>query len=630
MSKTLRHRFAGLLPVFALIVACSLVAAAQPPKTEKAADTKTPAKNEPDLTGFKTVDKAITTRISKAAPEQATQPGYLGIQVAPNPKGKLLVEYVEPSSPAAAAGLAEGDLLLKLGDQEISNADALRGQLLSRSPGEVVRLAIQRKDKPMELTAQLGGTSRPLNVDGRRVVLGIRFGEAKDDKGMPVDVVTEGSGAAVAGVKKGDILVKLDGVALTANDRMADKLAEKKPGDKVTMLIRRDGKEMELSATLGTDTLNGGARPAGWDERGRRYFTKNVYRLAIVGIEFPDVKHNDKIKNTDWQDSLFSKGTYTKTSVTGQNVFGSLNDYYIEQSYGALRVEGKMFDYVEASKKRAEYANDTGNRKTALLSEALDKLLARDGKDALKDYDGIFFIYAGERVSTNRGGLYWPHRANVTHSGKRLDYFIVQEGGARMTNISVICHEFGHLLGLPDLYARPENPGSEGLGVWCAMSNQIGTGRPQHFSAWPKEKLGWLKPAVIDPTVKQKLILAPVEDSAKECYKVLIRPDGSEYILLENRVNKGFDKELPAQGLLIWHVVQDKPILEESHGVEGPSGPRVFLNSVPYPSPSNNAYTPYTMPSSKPQMGAGLPVHITNIRKLPDGRITFYIGYEQL
>src|SRR5262249_39822729 len=193
-------------------------------------------------------------------------------------------------------------------------------------------------------------------------------------------------------------------------------------------------------------------------------------------------------------------------------------------------------------------------------------------------------------------------------------------------NISVICHEFGHLLGLPDLYARPESPGSVGIGVWCAMSIQVGNGRPQHFSAWCKEKLGWLKPAVLDPTVKQKLILSPVEDSAKECFKVLIKPDGSEYLLLENRRKKGFDQSLPAEGLLMWRVVNNRPTLEESHGVEGPAGPRVFLQAIPYPSPANNAFTPFTTPSSRSQLGGGLPVHITNIRRLPDGRITFHLG----
>src|SRR5262249_50637925 len=149
----------------------------------------------------------------------------------------------------------------------------------------------------------------------------------------------------------------------------------------------------------------------------------------------------------------------------------------------------------------------------------------------------------------------------------------------------------------------------------------------QHFSAWCKEQLGWLQPAVIDPTVKQKLILAPVEDSAKECVKVLLKPDGSEYFLLENRHRKGFDQDLPGEGLLIWRVVGNRPILEESHGVEGPAGPRVFLGSVPFPSKANTAFTPYTVPSSRSQLGGGLPVHITNIRRLADGRITFQVGY---
>ena len=62
--------------------------------------------------------------------------------------------------------------------------------------------------------------------------------------------------------------------------------------------------------------------------------------------------------------------------------------------------------------------------------------------------------------------------------------------------------------------------------------------------------------------------------------------------------------------------------------MEGPRGPGVFLPSVPFPSTANDSFTPYTTPNSKSQLGGGLPVYITNIRKLPDGRVTFQIGYE--
>jgi hypothetical protein len=146
--------------------------------------------------------------------------------------------------------------------------------------------------------------------------------------------------------------------------------------------------------------------------------------------------------------------------------------------------------------------------------------------------------------------------------------------------------------------------------------------------AWCKEQLGWLKPMVIDPTVRQKLVLSPVEGSDKQCFKVLLRPDGSEYFLLENRHKTGFDTDLPGDGLLIWRVVGGRPFLQASHGIQGPAGPRSFLWEVPYPSVSNYAFTPFTTPSSRSQLGGGLPVYISQIERHSDGKITFAIGYK--
>ena len=277
---------------------------------------------------------------------------------------------------------------------------------------------------------------------------------------------------------------------------------------------------------------------------------------------------------------MFSKGRVYTKSVTGQAAYGSMHDFYSEQSDGQLNVDGKAFNYVQVSKKRMEY--NIGDR-YALLREAMDLLLKREGKDALKDFDGVFFIYAGGRAQVARGSLYWPHKSSVRYEGKNWPYFICPEGGERMANISVFCHEFGHMLGLPDLYARPENPGMEGVGVWSTMANQVGNGRPQQFDAWCKEKLGWVRPVVLDPAVKQKLILAPIEDSSRECFKIMVHPDGREYFLLENRGNKGFDKSLPGHGLLIWRVIGNRPVLEEAHGIAGPTGPRMFPWAVPFP-----------------------------------------------
>jgi M6 family metalloprotease-like protein len=581
----------------------------------------------PPLPEFRTVETAIAAQIKRGAVAASDQPGYLGLLVAPGPRGRLVVADVAPDSPSAKAGLKAGDLLLEAGGDAPADAEELRDAVHGSSPGEPFPIAVEREGKRLQLTVTLGAVSRPKAAAERRAVLGLTVGDA-GETGAPVTRVSPGLPAERAGIRTGDQIVEVDGRPLAPADRLADRISEKKPGDTVSLLVRRGEKTEEKKLTLAADA------PAGSDGffRGGSAWRKEVYRLAIVGMEYPDVKHNAKVSPRNWEEALFSKGTYKgKTNATGQSVFGSMNDYYQELSTGAFRVEGKMFDWVEAAKKRLDYSPGTGTgmrNRTELLVEALDKLLARDGKDALKEFDGIFFLYAGDRVQTSRGGLYWPHRGSVTHQGKRWPYFIVQEGASRMSSISVICHEFGHMLGLPDQYARPENPGSEGLGGWCAMSNENGSGRPQHICAWCKEHLGWLKPAVIDPTVKQRLVLAPVEESPRECFKVLVRPDGSEYFLLENRRKKGFDQDLRGEGLLIWRVVRGKTILEESHGVEGPSGPGVFLDSVPYPSGSNDAFTPFTTPSSRSQIGGGLPVFITNIRREKDGKISFWVGFE--
>ncbi len=624
-----------LLGLSVLFLGGGLLLAEPPAKPDKPAADK-PDKPEkkpdgPDLSDFKTVETATTTRTSFAAPSAQGEPGYIGIDVEAGPNGNLVVADVQPDSPAAQADLENGDVITSIGGAKVGSADGLRALVQTKAPGDKLTLSIIRKDKPMELTATVGAPSRPMKLTppGERAFLGVRLDESDD--GPTVKDVVPGSPAESAGVKVGDVFAKFDGAPFTDPNKLRDAMSTHKPGDAIALLLRRDGKDVELKIKLtSAGGPTGGFR--GWDDRNAGLWKKDVYHLAVVPVEFSDVKHNDKIDIKDWQEALFSGKTYSDRSVTGQRVYGSLHDFYQEQSYAGLDVQGKVFDWVPVGKKRMDYAEGSGvSGQSALLTEALDKLYERDGKDALADFDGIFFLYAGDRVDTNRGNLYWPHKASFQHKGKRWNYFICPElgGGAdRMANISTPCHEFGHMLGLPDLYARPENPGSEGIGKWCTMSEQLPGGRPQQFSAWCKEQLGWIKPAVIDPTVKQKLILAPVEDSGKECFKVLLRPDGSEYFLLENRRRKGFDTDLPGEGLLIWRVVSGRPFIEESHGIGGPAGPGVLLDLVPYPTKANNAFTPYTTPNSKSELGGGLPVNITNIRKLPDGRITLYVGYE--
>ena len=590
-----------------------------------------------DLTGYRTAKDATLAdraKFKEVVTAAIPVPGFIGIEIGQDDKGRVIIEEIAPNSPAERLGLKAGDALLKVGEDGVLSAARLKEQFRGLSAGQAIPFTVERRGKTIELSVTTVEASKPLKIEEaasvRRAVLGVQSEAAKGDAGgAAITSVTAGGSAEKAGIKAGDVIARVDDARVKADTGLREALSGKKPGDAVKLLVVRAGKEFELTATLQADT-NGssGGRTGGWDDRLPRAWTKPTYKLAVIGIEFPDTKHNNKIAGTNWEESLFSTGKYTGKNATGQTTYGSMNDYYKEISYGTFSVSGKFLGWAEVSKKRAEYGQ--GTSKTPLLNEAMDEATKKFGADALKDYDGLFILYAGGMATANRGNVYWPHRSTLSYKGKAWPYFIVNElqTGSGMRDISVFCHEFGHMLGLPDLYAQPERPGMEGVGSWCAMSQQAGGGRPQHFSAWCREQLNWVKPVMIDPRVKQKLILSPIEDDATQCYKVPVRADGSEYFLLENRRKTGFDSSLPAEGLLIWRVTGGRVLLEESHGIGGAAGPGAFRDSVPFPSGSNTAFTPHTMPSSKSALGGGFEVYITNIQKLSDGRIAFRIGYE--
>lgn len=592
----------------------------------------------PELADYLPPEKAATATIRTVARDRAGLAGYLGVNVAANPSG-LVVSEIHTDSPAAKAGLKKGDVIQKLDAETVRGVEAFRESILARSPGDSVSMTLMRDGKPQTIKAALTAVSRPMRLGAERVAFGARVADAKiGEEGTPVERVATDSPAAAAGIKTGDVILKVNATVLKRASQLTDLLAEQRAGDLLSVVLLREGKEIKAQVKLTADSGRSGGfgrRPGGF--RGRGAFAgpppttpwmKPVFRLAVVGIEFDDIQHNSKTTLKEWQQALFSKSANTKKNATSQNVAGSLNDYFFEQSYGKLHVEGKVFDWVKVAKKRGDYSQGSGtSNRGALPNEALEKLAARDGKDALRDFDGVFFIYAGSSVRTNRGAVYYPHAGTLTHNGRRLPYLMSFEGGERMAALRSFCREFAFLLGLPDLAARTENIGSEGVGAWCLMGGEI-RDKPQGLSAWAKEQLGWIKPAVIDPTVKQKLILSPVSNGPTQCVKVLVRADGSEYFLLENRAKSGADAMLPGEGLLIWRVVNGRPVLEESHGIEGSAGPRSLPDSIPYPSKANNAFTPLTTPSSRSARGGGLPVHITEIRRLADGRITFHVGYE--
>ncbi|MEE4277111.1 MAG: M6 family metalloprotease domain-containing protein, partial [Halieaceae bacterium] len=121
--------------------------------------------------------------------------------------------------------------------------------------------------------------------------------------------------------------------------------------------------------------------------------------------------------------------------------------------------------------------------------------------------DQVSRLSESERSCAN---LLWPHRSTVaTNLGKgpAVDGVTNARGGidlgnglwlldynmqSEYTSVSTFIHEFGHSLGLPDVYAQQTN---NSTGSWEAMAATTGP-LPQELSAWSRTVLGWMEPCV--------------------------------------------------------------------------------------------------------------------------------------
>jgi len=95
-----------------------------------------------------------------------------------------------------------------------------------------------------------GGWSYNGEEDSKTAFLGVS--SEKDEKaGVEIQEVTKESAAEKAGLKKGDIITKIDDVNIEDPEKLTETIRSHKPDDKVTITYKRDGKEQKTTATLG-------------------------------------------------------------------------------------------------------------------------------------------------------------------------------------------------------------------------------------------------------------------------------------------------------------------------------------------------------------------------------------------
>ena len=316
----------------------------------------------------------------------------------------------------------------------------------------------------------------------------------------------------------------------------------------------------------------------------------NNFRGLIILIEYND-KSFSREDYADIIEGMVNEENYT--GYTGKNghfesYTGSVRDYFTDNSNGKFQPE---FDVVGPY--TVDYSQYYVNA-TANANEIINSVLDIADPDVdYSQYDGdgdgvvdlVFFIVAGNGANYggNDGRLWWPHRSIVynPYATDWSDWAVVKDGvmlldyassvelagyttwpmTVKIDGIGTICHEFSHVLGLPDFYDTDyEGSGGESVspGHWSVMaggsySNDSRT--PVGYSLYERYAVGFSEePPVIDAEGSYTLDALYIN---QEGFRINSSVD-NEFFLLENRQRTAFkwDAYLPGSGLLVHRVDQ--------------------------------------------------------------------------
>ncbi|WP_339923727.1 Do family serine endopeptidase [uncultured Cyclobacterium sp.] len=162
--------------------------------------------------------------------------------------------------------------------------------------------------------------------------------EVKADRGVFVAEVREGSGGEEAGLQRGDIIIGIDGADTYTTSSLQERVARKRPGDKINVKFLRDGKEMTTTATL--KNVSGDTKVV----------VKTIPKITeFEGVVFEDLKVEYKarleleggatissIDNDSWKEAGVQEGfIITKIGRTkilsGEDVIKALKNYEGEE-----------------------------------------------------------------------------------------------------------------------------------------------------------------------------------------------------------------------------------------------------------------------------------------------------------
>lgn len=307
--------------------------------------------------------------------------------------------------------------------------------------------------------------------------------------------------------------------------------------------------------------------------------------IPVIFINFAESNNdNEKAVSSSNQELWMSRLNERSTSNHMEEE-GSVNDYFLAQSYGKLNVTFENIGSYTASGRASGYT-DYGVCGT-MLRQAVQSLTEVDWSrydcNGDKEVDCLLAIYAGhsdDDTSSRNANItsIYPHRnwmSNVGNGREALSegYYLesyvfannLRHHSTSLAATNTICHELSHgILDLTDYYKSLTSY----LGQYDAMcygyrqmSYGASTDHCCDFTSFNRMYLGWLTPDELTQPCHVKL--NSLSTSGEAC--VIFDPaDVNHFFLLENRaaLPDSWDAHLPASGLVVVEVNWERNAFE--------------------------------------------------------------------
>ena len=314
-------------------------------------------------------------------------------------------------------------------------------------------------------------------------------------------------------------------------------------------------------------------------QRLAKYPTNGSPKSLVVLVNFADVKFSRETALEDFHAMLNQDG-YSENKATS-----SAREYFRESSFGQFDPDFVVVGPYDLPHPVSYYGANKGSNHDQNVAQMIihacelaDSIGGLDftefDTDSNKVLDNVFVYYAGHNEAEHAGDeTIWPHRGLVT-GGHKLDGIRIQgyactselrgAKGTTQCGIGTFCHEFGHVLELPDFYVTDYSHDKPTLETWDIMAGGAynNAGRtPPTYSSYERFFCGWLTPEPIDSVLGVHHLEPLITSNKAYIFSSTPHnldgydPNPREFFMLENRQRMGIDSlAMPGEGLLVTHI----------------------------------------------------------------------------